>query len=128
MTQNDAGWGPSGPDAVTGPSAHAGPVRGPLRVGRLFGVQVQVHWSVLVIFGLIAWSLATFTFPSQYPGAQPWVHAVAGVGAAAVFLLALLVHESSHALVARRNGITVDSITLWLFGGVAQLHGKASSP
>lgn len=103
-------------------------MRGTLRVGRLFGVQVQVHWSVLVIFGLIAWSLATFTFPSQYPGAQPWADAVAGVGAAVVFLLALLVHESSHALVARRNGITVDSITLWLFGGVAQLHGKASSP
>ena len=100
-----------------------------MRIGRLAGVQVQVHWSVLLIFALIAWSLSTATFPSgvpPFPGVGSSL--VAGLGAAVVFLLGLLAHEASHAAVARRNGIEVDSITLWLFGGVAQLHGKAAAP
>jgi Zn-dependent protease/CBS domain-containing protein len=103
-------------------------VRGTVRIGRLAGVQVQVHWSVLLIFALIAWSLSTATFPSEYPGARGLELLVAGLGAAVVFLLGLLAHEASHAAVARRNGTEVDSITLWLFGGVAQLHGKAAAP
>jgi Zn-dependent protease/predicted transcriptional regulator len=103
-------------------------VRGTLRIGRLGGVQVQVHWSVLLIFALIAWSLSTATFPSEYPRSGGPELVVAGLVAAVVFLLALLAHEASHATVARHHGIEVDSITLWLFGGVAQLRGKAATP
>ena len=99
-----------------------------MRIGRLAGVQVQVHWSVLLIFALIAWSLSTATFPSEYPRSGAWELLVARLAAAVVFLLGLLAHEASHTAVARRNGIEVDSITLWLFGGVAQLHGKAAAP
>ena len=103
-------------------------MRGTVRIGRLAGVQVQVHWSLLLIFALIAWSLSTATFPTQYPRSPGWELLVAGLGGAVLFLLGLLAHEASHAAVARRNGIEVDSITLWLFGGVAQLHGKAAAP
>jgi Zn-dependent protease/CBS domain-containing protein len=103
-------------------------VRGTVRIGRVAGVLVQVHWSVLVIFALIAWSLSTYTFRQQFPNATAWSLVVVGVVAAILFLLGLLAHEASHAVVARRNGIEVDSITLWLFGGVAQLHGKAAAP
>ena len=77
--------------------------------------------------GLIAWSLSTATFPTQYPRSPGWSCWWPG-SAAPVFLLGLLADEASHAAVARRNGIEVDSITLWLFGGVAQLHGKAAAP
>jgi Zn-dependent protease len=47
---------------------------------------------------------------------------------AALFLVSLLAHELAHALVARRAGVTVESITFWLFGGVARLGGDAGSP
>ncbi|GAA2099022.1 site-2 protease family protein [Microlunatus panaciterrae] len=103
-------------------------MRGTFGIGRIAGVAIRIHWSVAVIFALIAWSLATVTFPGYYPKEPRWMHIVAGLTAAVVFLLGLLAHELSHAVVARRNGVEVDNITLWLLGGVAQLRGKAGDP
>ena len=98
------------------------------RLGRIAGVKVDVNWSVLVIFGLIAWGLAGGRFPAAYPGRPRWTYLLAGGVAALAFLLGLLAHEVSHAIVARRNGQAVEGITLWLFGGVARLQGEARSP
>ena len=98
------------------------------RLGRLAGVDIGVHWSVLIIFGLLAWSLSASRFPAEYPGNPAWAYVVAGVAAAVVFFLGLLAHEVSHAVVARRNGLAVEGITLWVFGGVARLRGEARTP
>jgi Zn-dependent protease len=98
------------------------------RLGRIAGVPVGVNWSVLVIFALIAAGLSAGQFPRAYPDHSAWAYAVAGIGAAVVFLLGLLAHEVSHAVIAKRNGIAVKGITLWLFGGVAELQGEADSP
>ncbi len=99
-----------------------------IRLGRVGGVPVGVHWSVAVIFSLVTWELATSVFPGAYgPGAHAsyWVAAVV---AATLFFVSLLAHEGSHAVMARRHGVGVRSITLWLFGGVAQLEGEAHTP
>lgn len=101
---------------------------GSLAVGRIGGVVVRVHWSVLVIAALVAWSLSSQVFPASYPEASTPSVWFAGSAAAAVFLLGLLAHELTHAIVARRNGVGVEDITLWLFGGVARLQGEAPSP
>jgi Zn-dependent protease/predicted transcriptional regulator len=106
----------------------ATPFPGALTVGRVRGVPIAVHWSVAVVMGIVAWGLATSVLPVAYPGRPRWSYAVAGVAAALVFLGGLLAHELSHAVVARRNGVRVDSITLWMFGGVAQLQGEADTP
>jgi len=98
------------------------------RLGRIAGVPVGVNWSVLVIFALIAAGLSAGQFPNAYPDRSPWAYALAGISAAVVFLLGLLAHEVSHAVVAQRNGIPVKGITLWLFGGVAELQGEADTP
>lgn len=98
------------------------------RLGRIAGVEVGVHWSVLIIFGLLAWSLSAGRFPATYPGNPAWAYLLAGFGAAVVFFFGLLAHEVSHAVVAMRNGLPVEGITLWLFGGVARLGGEARSP
>jgi Zn-dependent protease/CBS domain-containing protein len=98
------------------------------RLGRIAGVPVGVNWSVLVIFALIAWGLAAERFPATYPDRPAAAYAAAGVGAAVAFFAGLLAHEVAHAVVARRNGLAVDSITLWLFGGVARLGGQAPDP
>jgi Zn-dependent protease len=98
------------------------------RLGRIAGVPVGVNWSVLVIFALIAAGLSAGQFPRAYPDHAMAAYVAAGIGAAVVFLLGLLAHEVSHAVIAKRNGIAVKGITLWLFGGVAELQGEADSP
>jgi Zn-dependent protease/predicted transcriptional regulator len=103
-------------------------MRASFRLGRIAGVPVGVNWSVLVIFALIAAGLSAGQFPRAYPGRPVWAYAIAGIGAAVVFLFGLLAHEVSHAVIAKRNGITVKGITLWLFGGVAELQGEADTP
>jgi Zn-dependent protease len=103
-------------------------MRQSIRLGRIGGVPVGVHWSVAFIFGLVTWELATSAFPDAYgTGAHP-AYWVAGGVAAALFFLSLLAHEGSHAVAARRHGVGVRSITLWLFGGVAVLEGEAPNP
>ncbi|WP_424862647.1 site-2 protease family protein [Streptomyces sp. MMS24-I29] len=103
-------------------------MRATLTLGRIAGVRVGVHWSVLFIFVIIAFGLAQGRFPHTYPGHAPVVYWTAGLGAALVFLASLLAHELAHAVVARRNGVAVDDIVLWLLGGVARLKSEASSP
>jgi Zn-dependent protease/CBS domain-containing protein len=103
-------------------------VGGAFSMGRVAGVPVRVHWSVLLIFALVATSLSAGQFPEKYPDEPAWAYGLAGVSAAVVFFLGLLAHEVSHAAVARHYGIEVTDITLWLLGGVAQLRGRASSP
>lgn len=99
-----------------------------VRLGHLWGVRVGVHWSVLVIFLLITSGLAASRFPLLYPDQSPVAYTVAGLVAGLVFFVSLLAHEMSHAVVARRNGVTVEGITLWMLGGVANLTGRARDP
>ncbi|TYB37209.1 CBS domain-containing protein [Micromonospora sp. AP08] len=103
-------------------------MRASFRLGRIAGVPVGVNWSVLVIFLLIAWALSASQFPRAYPGHSAVAYVAAGLAAAVVFFLGLLAHEVAHAVVAKRNGIDVEGITLWLFGGVSELKGEARDP
>ncbi|GGM49403.1 zinc metalloprotease [Micromonospora sonchi] len=103
-------------------------MRASFRLGRIVGVPVGVNWSVLVIFALIWWGLSANLFPRSYPGRSGVAYLLAGLAAAVVFFLGLLAHEVSHAVVAKRNGLGVEGIMLWLFGGVAQLRGEARDP
>jgi len=98
-----------------------------LRLGRIKGIPVGVNWSVVVIFVLITWELAAIELPPSgtSTNASYWA---AGLIASLFFFGSLLAHELSHAVVAEHHGIGVDSITLWLFGGVAQLQGEALTP
>ncbi|MFP3901973.1 MAG: site-2 protease family protein [Acidimicrobiia bacterium] len=99
-----------------------------LRLGRVAGVNVGINWSVLVIFLLLTVGLAAGRFPALYPDLPVASYVVAGLVAGLIFLASLLAHEVAHAVVARRNGVEVEGITLWMFGGVARLHGEAADP
>lgn len=103
-------------------------MRASFRLGRLAGVEIGVHWSVLIVFGLIAWLLTAIRFPAAYPGHPVPAYVVAGLSAAIVFFAGLLAHELSHAIVAKRHGLQAEGITLWIFGGVARLSGQPRSP
>jgi Zn-dependent protease/predicted transcriptional regulator len=100
---------------------------GKLSIGRFGGVEVRLHWSLLAVFALIVWSLADGVFPSENPGLSDGTYLAMGIVAALLFLASILLHELGHSWVARREGIEVDSITLWLFGGVAQFKDRFGS-
>jgi Zn-dependent protease/CBS domain-containing protein len=97
-------------------------------IGRIAGIRISINWSWLIIFALVVWSLTTSVFPVEDPGLSDTTYAVMGVIAAIVFFLSILLHEIGHSLVARRNGMEIEGITLWLFGGVAQFKEMFKSP
>lgn len=91
------------------------------KFGRLFGVEIGVHWSWLLIFAVVTYTFATGifeTFYEEWSDAQKWI---GGAAVAIIFFLSVLAHELSHAVVSNRLGLPVKSITLFVFGGVANL-------
>jgi Zn-dependent protease len=99
-------------------------MNGNFTLGRFGGIEVRINWSWLVVFTLIVWSLAAGIFPSQNPGHSDGVYLAMAIVAALLFFASLLLHELGHAWQARREGIEIDAITLWLFGGVAQFKSR----
>ena len=98
-----------------------------IRLGRIFGIEVGANWSLVFIFVLIAWTLATGILPATAPRQTAGSYWIAGAAGAVAFYGCLLAHELAHALVARRSGVRVAGITLWLFGGVSRLDGEPAS-
>ena len=98
-----------------------------IRIGRIAGVEVGVNWSWLAVFALLVWSLTVGVFPDQNPGLSRGAYVGMGIVATLLFFASLLAHELGHALVARREGMEIDGITLWLFGGVARFKGMFPS-
>jgi Zn-dependent protease len=96
-------------------------------IGRIAGIRVAIHWSWLVVFVLITWTLAASVFPDQNPGLSDSAYVAMAVAAAVLFCTSLLLHELGHAFQARRECIEIDGITLWLFGGVARFKGMFPS-
>lgn len=93
-------------------------------LARIAGIDVFIDWSLAIIFMLVTFSLAVVAFPAWHPewgAATAWLTAAA---AATLFLASVLIHEFSHALVGRRFGIEVPSITLFVFGGMAQMKDE----
>jgi Zn-dependent protease len=103
-------------------------MRETLSLGRIAGIRVGLNWSVLFIVVLLVVGLASAQLPDEYPDRSPVEYVFAALVAAVLFLGSLLAHELAHAVVARRNGVEVDSIVLWLLGGVAQLRSEPSTP
>lgn len=98
------------------PSGH-----GRLLVGRFLGVPVYLHPSWWIVFVLLSWTLAKAFFAPREPELAPWAHWTQGVLASLLFFASILLHELGHALVALRHQIGIDSITLFIFGGVARM-------
>ena len=97
------------------------------KLGRIAGIEIGIHWTWLAVFALMVWSLAESVFPNQNEGLGGGTYLAMAVVAAVIFFLSILLHELGHAVQARREGMEIDGITLWLFGGVAQFKGMFPS-
>lgn len=97
-----------------------------IRLGRVFGIEIGLHYSWLIIAVLIALSLASY-FGSTHPEWGSGIIWSMAIVSALLFFISIVVHELSHALVARRNGLPVHSITLFALGGVAQIEKEAEN-
>jgi Zn-dependent protease len=99
--------------------------RSSFALGRLFGIEVRVHFSWLFAFLLITWSLAGGYFAFQIPRLGFGTYLLLGALSALLLFGSVLVHEYSHSLVARARGLQVRNITLFIFGGVSNIGGEA---
>jgi Zn-dependent protease/CBS domain-containing protein len=98
-----------------------------LRLGRIAGIDVGAHWSLLLVVLLIVWSLADGVFPETNPGLDDGTYLAMAAVATVLFFASILLHELGHAIQASRDGIPIEGITLWVFGGIASLRGEPPS-
>ncbi|MBW2980156.1 site-2 protease family protein [Candidatus Woesearchaeota archaeon] len=97
------------------------------KIARVFGIDIKLHMSWFFIFFLLAWSLATWYFPTNYEFGTA-VNWVLGYVAAVLLFVSVAMHELAHSLVGRRHGIKVYSITLFFFGGIANISDQKITP
>jgi Zn-dependent protease len=100
-----------------------------LKIGRIFGIDIRIHWSWLAIFFLLLWWLAE-GFYDEVDAYSHWTEAERWLASAVttlLFFVSILLHELSHSIVARRLGLPVHSITLFIFGGVSSLKEEPAS-
>jgi len=97
-------------------------------VGRMRGIDVRLHWGVLLVVGLLAWSLAEVVFPEMERGHTVSAYWIVGLITACSLFVSILAHELGHAFAAAREGIVVDHIDLWFLGGIAELKTEPTTP
>lgn len=97
-------------------------------MGRFSDIEIVIHWSLILIFGLITVSLGTGVLPAWHPAWSPWLTWSIAFLTAVLFFASIALHELAHALVGRTQGMPVDRITLFLFGGIAQTNAYPRSP
>jgi len=100
-------------------------MKGSLRIGRLFGISLQLHYSWFIIFALITYGLASSLYDED---TGLWVSVTTGILTSILLFASVVAHELAHSLVAIKNGIPVKSITLFFLGGMAQITREAARP
>jgi Zn-dependent protease len=98
------------------------------RLFRIFGIDIGIHYTWIFIFIFFSWTLAQLYFPQQYPGWSTVAYWVTGIVAALLIFVSVLLHELAHSLVAKRRGLPVSSITLFILGGVSNLEEEPEKP
>lgn len=103
-------------------------MRGSFRLGHIAGIEIRVNYTWIIAFIIISWSLAEDFFPQQYPGWTRMIYWVTGMLAALLLFVSVLLHELAHSFYARSQGIPVNSIVFFIFGGVSNISQEAQRP
>jgi len=96
-------------------------------LGRVLGIRIGLDYSWFVIFALLTWMLAAGYYPAEFKDWPTWLYWSMGIVTAVALFVSVLLHELGHSVVALRFGVPVNSITLFLFGGVAQIGAEPPS-
>jgi Zn-dependent protease len=99
-----------------------------VRVARIAGIPIGISPWWLAIVAFFTWTLGSNYFPEAVPGISHALAYALGFASVLLLFLSILLHEIGHAVVARRNGVEVEEIDLWLLGGVARMRGEARDP
>jgi len=99
-----------------------------IRLFKILGFTVDLDLSWFLIFLLITWSLATGVYPSQFSGLSKLAYWLMGAASAIGLFLSVILHELMHSIIARRYGLPMKGITLFIFGGVAKMEDEPPSP
>jgi Zn-dependent protease/CBS domain-containing protein len=102
--------------------------RGSLVLGTIRGIPIRIHFTWLIIFGLLSWSLASGYFPQHYPDLPITAYWIKGIIAALFLFGSVLVHELMHALMAQSLRVPIAGITLFALGGVSEMKQEPPSP
>jgi Zn-dependent protease/CBS domain-containing protein len=102
--------------------------KGGISIGKAFGISLRLHYSWFFIFALATFTLAVDYFPATQPTWSMTLRIAAGLITSVLLFISVLAHELSHSLVAQGQGIKVESITLFLLGGVSQLTREPVKP
>src|SRR5437870_7802626 len=97
-------------------------------IGRIFGIPLRIHISWFLVFALVVWSLARYYFPAVLSQSPLWEYWVLVVVSSLLLFASVLVHELGHSWVALRYRIPIAQITLFIFGGMAQIRREAPTP
>ena len=99
-----------------------------IRIGRLFGIPLEIDSSWFLVFFLVSATLTTSYFPSELPDRPALQYVILGLVTSLAFFGSLVLHELAHSLVARSGGLRISKVTLFLFGGVSQMEEEPHSP
>src|SRR3990167_2389405 len=102
--------------------------KGTWKVATIMGIPMRVHFSWFIVFGLITWSLSTHYFPKAAPDLPVASYWIKGTLAALLLFASVAFHEISHSYIAKKYHISITSITLFIFGGIAQMKGEPPHP
>lgn len=99
-----------------------------IRLGKILGIDIELHYTWFLIFALLAWGLSTGFFPHYYPDLTKTEYWIIGGISSVMLFASVLLHELTHSFIALRNHISVKKITLFFFGGVAQISDENITP
>lgn len=103
-------------------------LQGSISLGRIFGISLKLNYTWFIVFALVTWSLTSFYFPDEFPEWNIATSLVAAIITSLLFFSSLLTHELMHSIVAQKLGMTIHSITLFIFGGVSQMTEEPRTP
>ena len=99
-----------------------------VKVGSLLGIPIEINYTWLLIFALITWTLASSYFPYYHPDVPSSHVWIASVSSTLLLFFSILLHELAHSFIALRNRLKIKKITLFIFGGVAQMENDPDTP
>jgi Zn-dependent protease/predicted transcriptional regulator len=95
-----------------------------LQVAKVKGIPIKLHFTLVIVFALITWTLAVSYMPLFYPGLPQSAYWTMGIFGAIILFISVLLHELSHSIIAKRYGYKVRQIILFVFGGVSDIRDE----